>query len=465
MTVPGGTERLAEIVGPVAERFQAAGHRLYLVGGVVRDLAIAAEPTAETTATTVDHVVAGDIDLTTDAGPTEIRTLIAPIAEALWTQGERFGTIGATVNGQPMEITTHRAEAYDPESRKPIVTFGDDLGEDLSRRDFTINAMAIEVPDLALHDPYDGLVDLHRRLLRTPLSPEVSFTDDPLRMLRASRFITRFGLTPSPELVVAATDLANRLAIVSVERVTDELERLLATEDPAAGLHFLITTGLLPRVITAFDGDEAAQQQAVALAAADTDRVVRRAGLLWPVRSTAAEELSRLRYPKAESKATTALLAATDRVLTADPSPSAVRRLIDRVGGDGFDRALRLANAVTETTGRPGRDTPGGGRDTPGGGRDTPGGGRDTPGGGRDTVGELRLIRDELAADEDLDNFDPPLTGAEIMAVLGIGPGPVVGRAAAALRDHRLDVGPLDAESAIEVLRAWWRQTAPDGKR
>lgn len=438
MTVPAGTERLAEIIGPVADRFEAAGHRLYLVGGIVRDLALAAatpsDPSAEWAAPS------GDIDLTTDARPEQIKKLVSPLASALWTQGERFGTIGATVNDQPLEITTHRAEAYDSESRKPMVTFGDDLGEDLSRRDFTINAAAIEVPALVLHDPYDGLVDLQARTLRTPLSPEVSFTDDPLRMMRAARFITRFDLTPAPEVITAATELADRLAIVSVERVTDELERLLDVVNPEKGLRFLADTGLFAHIFESFvDADPEAQDLAMRLGAfsglgpnpESADRLLRRAGLLWPIRESAKAELKRLRYSKADTVATVSLLDATGQAISKPVTQAVVRTLVDRLGHAGFHAVATLAGAVAP----------------------------EDP-----TAADLVTTYDQLRATEDLDDLGSPLSGAEIIAILEVEPGPVIGRATSMLQSHRLNVGPVDAAAAAEILLAWWQETRADRK-
>ena len=177
-------------VTPLAERFAQAGHRLYLVGGIVRDLWLDRALDASS-----------DIDLTTDASPATTKSLVTELAEAVWTQGERFGTIGILLAGRAIEITTHRAESYTPESRKPVVSFGDDITVDLSRRDFTVNAMAIEVPGAVLVDPWSGIEDLRAGWLRTPLAPEVSFTDDPLRMMRAARFAAKYGLEPGVELV------------------------------------------------------------------------------------------------------------------------------------------------------------------------------------------------------------------------------------------------------------------------
>jgi poly(A) polymerase len=238
-------ERLTPVLRelePLAERFVAAGHRLYLVGGTVRDLFVAADRT--------DF----DLDLTTDARPPEIKRCLQGWADAIWNQGEKFGTIGAqridpaTGRERIYEITTFRAEAYTDDSRKPHVVFADDIEADLSRRDFTVNAMALELTaggDLpALIDPFGGVADLATRTLRTPIGADVSFSDDPLRMLRAARFIAGYGLEPTADLLQAVRDMAPRLEIVSAERIRDELDKLMVVEHPAPGLWFLVDTGL-----------------------------------------------------------------------------------------------------------------------------------------------------------------------------------------------------------------------------
>lgn len=229
-------------LAPLVERFEQAGHRLYLVGGTVRDLLAASGRT--------DF----DLDLTTDARPPEIKACLEGWADAIWNQGEKFGTIGAhklddeSGETRVYEITTFRAEAYTDDSRKPHVVFADDIHADLSRRDFTVNAMALELtgesetPELV--DPFDGAVDLVQRKLRTPLGPDISFSDDPLRMLRAARFIARYQLDPSDALVAAVKEMAPRLEIVSAERIRDELDKLIVVDHPAAGLWFLVETGL-----------------------------------------------------------------------------------------------------------------------------------------------------------------------------------------------------------------------------
>ncbi|MGH9280189.1 MAG: CCA tRNA nucleotidyltransferase, partial [Acidimicrobiales bacterium] len=238
--VPERLKALVDEIAPLAERFSGAGFRIYLVGGSVRDAILRR------------NLDEPDLDFTTDARPDDIERLLRGWADAVWTQGKRFGTIGARKAGlrgpnavdRRYEITTHRAEAYDPDSRKPDVVFADAIEADLSRRDFTVNAMAISLPDLELIDPHGGITDLSAGKLRTPLRPEESFTDDPLRMLRAARFIAGYQLKPEPDLVDAVVAMKERLAIVSAERIRDELDKLLVVETPGPGLWFLVETGL-----------------------------------------------------------------------------------------------------------------------------------------------------------------------------------------------------------------------------
>ena len=404
---------LAPVLDPVVDRFVSAGHRLYLVGGIVRDLTLG--------------VPSGfDIDCTTDADPATIKGLLSPLADAVWTQGERFGTIGATVAGRDMEITTHRAESYDPESRKPVVTFGDQLEQDLVRRDFTINAMAIELPARTLHDPYNGAADLERRVLRTPLSPEVSFTDDPLRMLRAARFISRFALTVADDMTKAATRLSERLAIVSVERVADEIERLLAVADPTAGLAFLNSTGLLGQVLGPLSTDEATL--ACQLAAEPAELLVRRAGLVW---STDVDGLlRRLRYSNDDRKATTALVSSVRSWIDERRTSEAdARRLLAAAGS--ADDVLGLANGLIK---------------------------HHPDEGAVASAQQLVDVVGQLAETDDLGPYESPLSAAEIIAVLEVEPGPVIGRAQSFLRSQRLAVGPLSVEQARSLLADWASQ-------
>ncbi|HEY5252671.1 MAG TPA: HDIG domain-containing metalloprotein, partial [Acidimicrobiales bacterium] len=232
--IPARAQALVDATSDLATRFDKAGYQLYVVGGSVRDVFCSDEPTADS-----------DIDLTTDAVPDEIEKIVSGWADAVWLQGKKWGTVGVRKAGRTIEITTHRAEAYRPDSRKPDVVFGDSIEVDLSRRDFTVNAMALRLgSSLEIIDPYDGLADLAAGRLRTPLDPEVSFSDDPLRMLRAARFIAGLGLKPDEALVAAVGALHDRLAIVSAERIRDELGKLLVVACPSPGLWFVVETGL-----------------------------------------------------------------------------------------------------------------------------------------------------------------------------------------------------------------------------
>lgn len=411
-----GLEAVTSVVADLAASFRARGHRLYLVGGVVRDLLLGQVSPDE------------DIDLTTDARPETIKDLVRPLATALWTQGERFGTIGATVNGRDLEITTHRAEAYGRGSRKPTVAFGQSIDEDLSRRDFTINAMAISLPDAQLVDPYGGERDLARRRLATPLSPTRSFTDDPLRMLRAARFLPRFGLESEPGLESAAVDLAGRLAIVSVERVHDELERLLAVDAPARGLSFLHRTGLLVQALPALADRPDGQRTGIALAGAGPTPLTRRAGLLAALGAEAGAALDRLRYPRAVVKATSAMIEALALTRAGTDSPASVRRMVARVGTEVIPELRALARLVVDEDGRV-------------------------------SVGSEPLLfatYDELALSEDLDDLRSPLTGGQVMNHLDLEPGPLIGKAVEYLRTVRIERGPVTEQEGFELLDRWW---------
>ena len=244
---PERLQPLVEATAELSDRFRSAGHTLYLVGGSVRD-AISGE------ADSVALDGTGDLDFTTDARPDAIEAVVTGWADAVWTQGKRFGTIGCLRGNQKYEITTHRAEAYHPDSRKPDVAFGTRVEDDLARRDFTINAMALRLPELELMDPFDGLVDLAAHRLRTPLDPEVSFADDPLRMLRAARFIAKLDLEPAPELVAAVRAGHHRLSIVSAERIRDELDRIVMVPVPSVALWFVVRTGLADEFLPELPG-------------------------------------------------------------------------------------------------------------------------------------------------------------------------------------------------------------------
>ncbi len=421
---------IMDAVRPLAEQFDAAGHSLYLVGGVVRDLLLGRHDAGE------------DIDLTTDALPAVSKGLMGPVSSALWTQGERFGTIGAHINGRAIEVTTHRAESYDPESRKPVVAFGDELVTDLSRRDFTINAMAVSVIDGSFHDPFGGRGDLARRRLTTPLDPSISFTDDPLRMMRAARFIPRFDLDVAPEVFEAVTRLAPRLSIVSAERLHDELERLLVLPKPKAGLDFLITSGLLSSIAPEVDHEHG--PEAVALAATavgpggePVSALVRRVLLLSGVGAAGAGEwLSHLRYSKAERLATVRLLeslallapvTADGRRAEAVPGDGTLRRIVARVG---LALVPELSLAADIALGR--------------------------RGGGIERL-------NELASTEDLSDLGSPVSGGELIDRLDLGPGPGVGRLVNRLAEHRLEHGPFGREAAFELAARWAAEEGAGG--
>ncbi len=402
---------------PIHEAFAVAGHRLFLVGGVVRD------DLADRARTDADY------DLTTDARPEVIKTLVAPFAEAIWAQGEKFGTIGATVAGRDFEITTHRADEYDHSSRKPVVVFGDNINDDLARRDFTVNAMAVDCADGGLIDPFGGAEDLAAGVLRTPLAPDISFSDDPLRMLRAARFIATFGFAAVPELDAAVGEMGDRMAIVSVERVRDELTKLLLLPDLASGFAFLVNTRLLVHVlpgVAAADVDVVGAARRAVRAA--TDPASRWAALLLDLSATdRLGELARLK-PSGDLTATVAWFGSADRWLTASyPSdrPSLRRAAAAAPTDEPLESLLTFLAAVRP----PERSS-----------------------------GDIEAARSELAAlratEPDLDSPNLPIDGLAIAAILGVEPGPAVGQAVARLREHRFDHGPFNADVAAALLQA-----------
>jgi poly(A) polymerase len=227
--------RIAPVIDDLGARFTAAGEQIALVGGPVRDAMLGRQ-----------HL---DLDFTTSARPEVTEKLLKGWADAIWDVGRAFGTIGCRRGDYQVEITTYRSEEYDPSSRKPVVDYGDSLVGDLGRRDFTVNAMAVALPDRVFEDPYGGIVDLAHKVLRTPGRPEDSFGDDPLRMMRAARFTAQLGFTVAPEVRRAMTDMADRITIVSAERVRDELVKLVCAPRPRAGLSLLVETGLAAHVL------------------------------------------------------------------------------------------------------------------------------------------------------------------------------------------------------------------------
>jgi len=455
--IPARLQPIIDEAAPLAERFAAAGFTLYLVGGIVRDLLLGRE--------LAGHL---DFDLTTDARPEDTKRIVAGWADAVWTQGERFGTIGLKRGERAFEITTHRAEAYLPDSRKPEVVFADRIGADLSRRDFTVNAMAIDLEGLQLVDPFDGTADLAAGRLRTPLAPEESFGDDPLRMLRAARFIAGYGLKPDPELVAAATSMADRLSIVSAERIRDELDKLLVVDDPSGGLWFIVDTGLadhflpeLPQMRVEQDPihrhkDVLAHTIAV-VAKTQPRRIVRLSALLHDVGKPrtrefgpkgvsfhhhevvgarmARERMKALRYPKDDIEAVSRLVFLHLRFHTYAMgwTDSAVRRFV-RDAGPLLDDLIELTRCDCTTRNARRAATL------------------------AQRMDDLEARIAVLSEEEELKSLRPDLDGAQVMAHLGIGPGRDVGEALSFLLEARIDEGPLGEDEAFHRLDAWWAE-------
>ena len=414
--VPAGIfDDLCAAVSPVADRFLANGFRLYLVGGVVRDRLLGVDSTP-------------DFDLTTDAPPERIRELIDGVADAVWLQGERFGTVGIRLGDLTMEITTHRAEAYMGDSRKPVVRFSTDLYEDLARRDFTVNAIAVEVAERSLHDPHDGRADLRRGILRTPLSPEESFSEDPLRMLRAARFVARYGLVPAEGLVGAARSLVGRMAIVSAERIRDEFFRLLEVEDPSTGVHLLEEIGLLNDLLPEVAAlDAGVRNRALEVVATATDDPVLRLAVLAQSVGGMASRLVDLRLSGTDARRIAALVDGADRIAegSADGSWSdeEVRRLAVAVG-PSLDPVLDFVGLVGVET------------------------------------GDLVAVAERLGSVGEFDDLGPTLDGDAVMVLLDLSAGPEVGEALSWLVDLRLREGRVAPDEAATRLTDWWSSRA-----
>ncbi|MGH9046817.1 MAG: CCA tRNA nucleotidyltransferase, partial [Acidimicrobiales bacterium] len=387
----------------------------------------------------------------------------------VWTQGARFGTIGCSTGGRHFEITTHRAEVYRPDSRKPEVTFDNDIDQDLSRRDFTVNAMALRLPDLSLVDPFDGLKDLASGVLRTPLGPEVSFDDDPLRMLRAARFVAGYGLRPEDEVVEAIRSGHHRLSIVSAERIREELDRLLMVQTPSIGLWLVVETGLaaefLPELpALALEQDPIHRHKDVlahTLAVVDRtsrDRVLRLAALFHDVgkpktRAFAPggvvtfhhhemvgarmtrERMEVLHYPNDDIDTVAKLVELHLRFHTYQLgwTDRAVRRYV-RDAGPLLDRLNELTRC--DCTTRNAAKARALGR----------------------RMDELERRIAELREQEELDAMRPDLDGNRVMELLGVPPGRAVGRALDFLLELRIEDGPLGEEEAARRLRAWWSE-------
>jgi poly(A) polymerase len=458
--IPDRLRPVLDRTAPLAERFAASGHRLYLVGGVVRDLLLGRDMSA-----------GRDIDLTTDARPEQTKALLKGWAESMWTQGERFGTIGCRRDGWDFEITTHRAETYDPDSRKPAVEFADVVEADLSRRDFTVNAMALALPDPQLIDPFGGADDLAAGRLRTPLSPEESFSDDPLRMLRAARFIAGYGLEPVPELVAAVEAMNERLEIVSAERIRDEFDKLMVVDDPAPGLWFLADTGLIDRFLPEFSRMRLEQDPIhrhkdvlthtiAVVAKTKPDRLVRLSALYHDVgkpRTRAIgdngvsfhhhevvgarmtrDRMKALKYSSDDIEAVTRLVYLHLRFHTYKMgwTDSAVRRFV-RDAGDLLPELIELTRCdCTTRNERKARTL-------------------------ARRMDELEERIVELQATEELKAIRPDLDGTQVMAHLGLAPGPDVGKALDFLLELRLEEGPLGEQEALRRLDEWWQARSP----
>jgi len=472
---PGAVELpgLPSVVTELGFRFAAAGHELALVGGSVRDRLLGRAD--------------ADLDFATSARPEQTEATLRGWADAIWDVGRAFGTVGARRGGASVEITTYRTEVYDRESRKPVVAYGDTLDGDLARRDFTVNAMAVPLPGLAVVDPFGGLTDLDRRELRTPGRPEVSFDDDPLRMLRAARFVSTLLVAVDPDVRRAMTGMAERIGIVSAERVQAELVKLLLGADPVGGLRLLVNTGLAERVLPelpalsltidehhrhkdVYEHSLTVVEQAIEmedrLPGGGPDLVLRLAALLHDIGKPATrrnepggmvsfhhhdevgarlarKRLTALRFPTAVVTAVSELIALHLRFhgyAEAGWTDSAVRRYV-RDAGPQLARlhVLTRADCTTRNATKARRL--------------------------RAAYDGLEARIDELAQREHLDNLRPDLDGTAIMALLGIGPGPVVGRAWAYLKELRIEGGPLPREDAELAVLRWWADQPESGER
>jgi poly(A) polymerase len=468
---------LSPVLTDLGQRFTAAGFEVHLVGGSVRDALLAAATDAQQD--DADHPP-GDLDLTTDARPEQVLELLRGWAGSTWNTGIAFGTVGAEVRGARLEITTFRADRYDRESRNPEVAWGNSLVDDLQRRDFTVNAMAVSLgPDRTVTDPFGGLGDLMRRRLRTPGPAVDSFADDPLRMLRAVRFVAQLGLTPEDDVVAAMTSSSGELGRITPERVQVELSKTLLQDAPRAALELFVDTGLADVVLPELSAlrmeiDEHHQHkdvythsltvldQAIALEKADPeaespDLVLRLAALLHDIGKPATrrheprgrvsfhhhevvgaklvrKRLTALRYSKEIVEAVSRLTFLHLRFHgygSGEWTDSAVRRYVTDAGdllprlhklvrSDSTTRNKRRAAALSAT------------------------------------YDSLEQRIQEISAAEDLARVRPDLDGNAIMAILGVGPGPEVGKAWRFLKDLRLERGPLDPADAEAALREWW---------
>lgn len=458
--------RIARLAAPLARAFHDAGHRLYAVGGSVRDALIGETGELD------------EIDFTTDARPEEIARLMEPLCGALWEQGRAFGTIGGKLreSGVTAEVTTFRSEAYVDHSRKPAVEWGDSLEVDLSRRDFTINALALDVVALALETPgvqtlfdyFGGVVDLHERVLRTPTEAGGLFRDDPLRMLRAARFAARFDLRIDPSVEVAARENAEKLSIVSPERIRGELDLLMVTERPSLGLDFLVRTGLADQFVPELSAlqleqdpihrhkdvlthtwavvDRTSRDLVLRLAALFHDvgkpatRAITPEGVTFRFHEIVGAKMTKkrmvaLKYSQEVIDDVVALVELHLRFHTYQMgwSDKAVRRYV-RDAGPLLERLNELTRC--DATTRNVRKAQTFAR--------------------RMDELEERIV--ELREREDLSRLRPALDGVAVMDVLSLAPGPAVGRALDFLMEIRLDEGEISPAEATVRLREWWAE-------
>ena len=458
-------DRIAPVIDPLGELFTGAGHAIALVGGPVRDAMLGR--------------LHNDLDFTTSAPPEVTEGLLRGWADAIWDMGREFGTIGARKGEWQIEITTYRSEKYDPDSRKPAVAYGDSLVGDLRRRDFTVNAMAMGLPERTFEDPYGGVVDLAQQVLRTPGTPEESFGDDPLRMMRAARFAAQLGFEVAPEVVAAMTAMADRISIVSAERVRDELVKLVCAPWPRRGLTLLVRTGLAEHVLPelpalALERDEhhrhkdvyehtlTVLEQAIDLEdrlGGAPDFVSRFAALMHDVgkprtrrflddgtvtfhhhdvvgAKITRKRMQALRFSNDTIDAVCTLVELHLRFHgygTGEWTDSAVRRYITDAG-PLLERLHRLTRADCTTRNRRKAAQLAA------------------------TYDDLERRIAELQEREELAAVRPDLDGGEIMATLGIEPGPLVGRAYKHLLHLRMEHGPLGVGRARDELLAWWAE-------
>jgi poly(A) polymerase len=451
--------RVSPVADELGRRFAAAGHELHLVGGSVRDALLGR--------------LGDDLDFTTCARPEQTLELVTGWADAIWTTGAEFGTIGVSRGGLRLEITTYRAEAYDRVTRNPVVAYGDSLVDDLRRRDFTVNAMAVSLPGHVFADPHGGLADLAAKALRTPGAPEESFADDPLRMLRAARFAAQLQFTPAPEVVAAMAAMAADLRRITAERIRDEFTKLLSAADPITGLRLLVDTGLAAEFLPELAGlrleiDEHAQHKdvyehtltvvsnAMALEQGQPDFVLRMAALMHDVGKPATkaigpdnrvsfhhheivgarltrQRMKALRYPKDITGEVVRLVELHLRFYgygRGEWTDSAVRRYVTDAG-PLLTRLHRLTRSDVTTRNRRKAARLAADYDA------------------------LEVRIEHIAAQEDLARVRPDLDGNAIMQLLGVPPGPVVGQAWRHLKELRLERGPLTLEEAEAELLRW----------